>query len=98
MRFLTVAAAALAIAQGAFATGGTLKAIIMTFPRETPDDVVSRAMDDIRQAGGIITHQYNLLKGFAAKAPQSVVDTVTAWSSEYHAVIEDDQIVEISHP
>ncbi|KAI0406931.1 hypothetical protein F4802DRAFT_60357 [Xylaria palmicola] len=96
MRFFTIVAAALAAAQGAFAVD-IQKAIIMTFPQGTPDSVVSRAMDDIRKAGGTITHEYKLLKGFAAKAPQKIIETVNAWSSEYHAVIEEDQIVEISH-
>ncbi|KAI1118109.1 hypothetical protein F5Y14DRAFT_447520 [Nemania sp. NC0429] len=107
MRFLTVAAAALAVTQGAFAVD-IQKAIIMTFPQGTPDSVVGRAMEDIRKAGGTITHEYKLLKyeilfnyppaGFAAKAPQKIIETVTIWSSEYHAIIEEDQIVEISHP
>ncbi|KAI1160036.1 hypothetical protein F5B18DRAFT_634233 [Nemania serpens] len=97
MRFLTAAAVALAVTQGAFAVD-IQKAIIMTFPQETPDSVVSRAMEDIRKAGGTITHEYKLLKGFAAKAPQKVLESVTAWSTEYHAIIEEDQIVEISHP
>ncbi|KAI0414923.1 hypothetical protein EKO27_g11221 [Xylaria grammica] len=97
MRFLPVVAAALAAAQGAFAVD-IQKAIIMSFPKGTPDDVVNRAMDDIRKAGGTITHEYKLLKGFAAKAPQKIIETVTTWSSEYHAVIEEDQVVQISEP
>jgi hypothetical protein len=39
-----------------------------------------------------------LTRGFAAKAPQKIIESVTTWSSEYHAVIEEDQIVEISNP
>ncbi|KAI1196543.1 hypothetical protein F5X97DRAFT_325375 [Nemania serpens] len=97
MRFFTAAAAALAVTQGAFAVD-IQKDIIMTFPQGTPDSVVSRAMEDIRKAGGTITHEYKLLKGFAAKAPQKIIETVTTWSTEYHAIIEEDQIVEISHP
>jgi hypothetical protein len=61
MRFLTIATAALAAAQGAFAVD-IQKAIIMSFPHETPDDVVNRAMDEIRKAGGTVTHEYKLLK------------------------------------
>jgi hypothetical protein len=34
----------------------------MTFPNGTPNDVMDRAMDDIRKAGGVITHKYKLLK------------------------------------
>ncbi|KAI0161315.1 hypothetical protein GGR57DRAFT_454305 [Xylariaceae sp. FL1272] len=95
MRFLTIAAAVLAAAHWAFAVD-VQKAIIMTFPSETSDDVVSRAMNDIRKAGGVITHEYKLIKGFAAKAPQKILDTVTAWSSEFNAIVEEDQMVEIS--
>jgi hypothetical protein len=40
----------------------------------------------------------SITRGFAAQAPQKIIETVTAWSSEYHAVIEEDQIVEISNP
>ncbi|KAI0878524.1 hypothetical protein GGS24DRAFT_443220 [Hypoxylon argillaceum] len=96
MRFLTVAATALAVAHGAFAVD-IQKAIIMSFPQGTPDEIVNRAMDEIRKAGGTVTHEYKLLKGFAAKAPQKIIESVTTWSSEYHAVIEEDQIVEISN-
>lgn len=39
-----------------------------------------------------------LTRGFAAKAPQKIIESVTTWSTEYHAIIEEDQIVEISHP
>ncbi|KAI8630695.1 hypothetical protein F5Y19DRAFT_473810 [Xylariaceae sp. FL1651] len=95
MRFLTAAAAVLAVAQGAFAVD-VQKAVIVTFPNETPYDVVNRAMDDIRKAGGMITHEYKLLKGFAAKAPQKIIESVTTWSAEYNAIVEEDQIVEIS--
>ncbi|KAI1269402.1 hypothetical protein F5Y18DRAFT_97478 [Xylariaceae sp. FL1019] len=94
MRFLTIAAAVLAAAHGAVAVD-VQKAIIMTFPSETSDDVVSRAMNDIRKAGGVITHEYKLIKGFAAKAPQKILDTVTAWSSEFNAVVEEDQMINI---
>ncbi|KAI0809417.1 hypothetical protein GGR55DRAFT_649883 [Xylaria sp. FL0064] len=96
MRFLTIAAVVFAAAHGAFAVD-IQKAIIMSFPRDTPDNVINRAMDDIRKAGGTITHEYKLLKGFAAKAPQKIIESVTEWSTEYHAVIEEDQIVEISN-
>ncbi|KAI1809873.1 hypothetical protein GGS20DRAFT_590158 [Poronia punctata] len=95
MRFFKVAAAALAVSQGAQAID-IQKAIIMTFPKDTADDIVNRAMADIRDAGGVITHEYKIIKGFAAKAPQKILDTVRIWSSDYHAVIEEDQMVEIS--
>jgi hypothetical protein len=61
MRFMTVAAAALAIAQGSVAVD-IQKSFIMTFPHGTADDIVNRAMNDIRNAGGIITHEYKIIK------------------------------------
>ncbi|KAI0001549.1 hypothetical protein F4779DRAFT_622399 [Xylariaceae sp. FL0662B] len=94
MRFLSTVIAALAVAQGAPAVD-VQKAIIVSFPTETADDVVSKAMDQIRTAGGVITHQYKLIKGFAAKAPQKAIDEVTAWTAEFLATIEEDQIVEV---
>ena len=52
-------------------------------------------MDAIKAAGGIITHQYKLIKGFAAKAPAKVLETVQTWGNDYHAVIEEDQMVSV---
>ncbi|KAI1780333.1 hypothetical protein F4818DRAFT_435541 [Hypoxylon cercidicola] len=95
MRFFSTIVAALAVAHGASAVD-IQKSIIVSFPSETTDDVVNRAKDDIRKAGGMITHEYQLIKGFAAKAPQKIIETVSAWSAEFHAVIEEDQMVEIS--
>ncbi|ORY64288.1 uncharacterized protein BCR38DRAFT_434661 [Pseudomassariella vexata] len=96
MRFFTTVVAVLAAAHGAFAVD-IQKDIIITFPSGTADDIVNRAMVDIRKAGGMITHEYQLIKAFAAKAPQKVVESVTAWSAEYNAVIEEDNMVKISN-
>ncbi|KAI1480445.1 hypothetical protein K445DRAFT_322083 [Daldinia sp. EC12] len=95
MRFFTTIAAALAVAAGVSAVD-IEKSVIVSFPSGTTDDIVDRAKDDIRKAGGVITHEYQLIKGFAAKAPQKILDTVSAWSAEYNAVIEEDQVVQIS--
>ncbi|KAF7868336.1 hypothetical protein EAF04_004868 [Stromatinia cepivora] len=69
------------------------KAVIVSYPDNTPDDVVQKAMDAIKAAGGMITHEYILIKGFAAKAPAQVLVTVQSWGNDYHAIIEEDQIV-----
>ncbi|KAI1471505.1 uncharacterized protein F4812DRAFT_181319 [Daldinia caldariorum] len=95
MRFFTTIAAALAVAAGVSAVD-IEKSVIVSFPSGTTDDIVNRAKDDIRKAGGVITHEYQLIKGFAAKAPQKILETVSAWSAEYNAVIEEDQVVQIS--
>jgi len=87
---------ALAFALGAFAVIAPQKSVIVTYPNGTPDSVLNQAMDAIRQAGGAITHEYKLIKGFAAKAPAKVLESVSTWGAEYNAVVEEDQMVEAS--
>jgi len=72
------------------------KAVIVTYPDDTPDSVLKDAKDAITQAGGKITHEYSLFKGFAAQAPVAALETVQALESKYNPVIEDDQIVNAS--
>lgn len=38
------------------------KAVIVTYPEDTPDSVLDQAKDAIRKAGGMITHEYKLIK------------------------------------
>jgi hypothetical protein len=38
------------------------KAVIVTYPDNTPDSVLDQAKDAIKAAGGIITHEYKLIK------------------------------------
>lgn len=38
------------------------KSVIISYPDNTPNDVVKQAMDAIKAAGGIITHEYKLIK------------------------------------
>ncbi len=38
------------------------KAVIVTYPEDTPDSVMDQAKDTIRKAGGMITHEYKLIK------------------------------------
>ncbi|KAF2180252.1 hypothetical protein K469DRAFT_715502 [Zopfia rhizophila CBS 207.26] len=70
-----------------------LKSVIISYPNETPPHIVDQAMDAIREAGGQITHTYNIIKGFACHAPAAVLEQVQAWGNEYNALIEEDQIV-----
>ncbi|ORY10565.1 hypothetical protein BCR34DRAFT_485403 [Clohesyomyces aquaticus] len=73
------------------------KSVIISYPGNTPQSVVDKAMDAIREAGGQITHTYTIIKGFACHAPAAVLEQVQAWGSEYNAVIEEDQIVTINN-
>lgn len=38
------------------------KAVIVTYPEDTPDSILDQAKDAIRKAGGMITHDYKLIK------------------------------------
>jgi hypothetical protein len=38
------------------------KSYIISYPNDTPDSVVYQAMDAIKAAGGMITHEYKLIK------------------------------------
>ncbi len=38
------------------------KAVIVSYPDNTPSEVINQAMDAIRAAGGVITHEYKLIK------------------------------------
>jgi hypothetical protein len=38
------------------------KAVIVSYPDDTPNSVIDQAMDAIRAAGGVITHEYKLIK------------------------------------
>lgn len=95
------------------AIGATMpqKSVIVSYPDSTPDSIVDQAMDAIKQAGGVITHEYKLIKyasrsscgttlticrGFAAKAPAKVLEQVQTWGNDYQAVIEEDQMVTTS--
>ncbi|XTI95063.1 hypothetical protein V2W45_1443857 [Cenococcum geophilum] len=65
------------------------KSVIVSYPDNTPDSVLSKAKEAIVKAGGVITHEYT----FACNAPAAILETVQAWGSQYNAVIEEDSTV-----
>jgi hypothetical protein len=70
-----------------------LQAVIISYPNETPQSVVDSAMEEVRKAGGEITHIYNIIKGFACKAPATVLEKVESLSAEFKAIVESDGVV-----
>ncbi|KAG9243155.1 hypothetical protein BJ878DRAFT_512133 [Calycina marina] len=86
----------LAIITLAMATTQAKKNIIVSYPDETPDSVVEQAKQAIIDAGGLITHEYKLIKGFAAQSPAKVLESVQTMGQQYNAVIEEDQMVSIN--
>ncbi|OCK80186.1 hypothetical protein K432DRAFT_382465 [Lepidopterella palustris CBS 459.81] len=73
------------------------KSVIVSYPDNTPDSVLSQAKAAIVDAGGIITHEYKIIKAFACNAPAAVLENVQAWGSAYNAVVEDDSVVSINN-
>ncbi|KAK0704930.1 hypothetical protein B0H67DRAFT_603917 [Lasiosphaeris hirsuta] len=92
MRLFAFFIAALTLFSGVIAVD-IQKSVIITYPSDTPEAVLDQAKDAIRKAGGIITHEYQLIKGFAAKTGEKVLESVSAWGKDYNALIEEDQVV-----
>lgn len=51
-----------ALVLGVLAAQAPLKAIIVSYPNDTPTSVIDQAMAAIKEAGGVITHEYKLIK------------------------------------
>lgn len=93
MRVLPTLLAGLAVVSGALAVD-IQKSVIVSFPAGTAKSVMDSAKADIKEAGGVITHEYQLINAFAAKMPQKITESVSAWSSKYNAVVEEDKVVQ----
>jgi len=61
MKPITAITAALALLSGAAALD-IQKSVIISYPPETPDSVISQAKKAVIDAGGIITHEYKMIK------------------------------------
>lgn len=54
--------ALLTVIVGVFSAIVPQKAVIVTYPEDTPNSVINKAMEAIEEAGGMITHEYKLIK------------------------------------
>jgi hypothetical protein len=52
----------LALAAVALSVQLPQKAVIVSYPDNTPDSVLDKAKEAIKAAGGMITHEYKLIK------------------------------------
>ncbi|KAI9716867.1 MAG: hypothetical protein M1828_007528 [Chrysothrix sp. TS-e1954] len=68
------------------------QAIMVTFPAETSDGVVADARGALEKAGGVVTHEFQLIKGFAAKASKKAMGMLKAFEED-GAVVEGDEMV-----
>lgn len=94
MKFLLVVLCALV----ALASAARLpfKAFIVSYPDETKWDVVSQAIGAVRNAGGKITHEYKIFKGFSCRVPPKIIETIKALGTEHGVTIEEDNMVSIN--
>lgn len=90
---LTTLLFSVVLAMGASAFTQPQKSVIVSYPEDTPQSVLDKAMAAIKDGGGIVTHEYTLFQGFAAIVPAAVLDQVQIWGNDYQAVIEEDQVV-----
>ncbi len=61
MRPFSLLVAGLTLLSGVIAAD-IQKSVIVTYPPETPDSIVDQAKKAVLDAGGIITHEYKLIK------------------------------------
>jgi hypothetical protein len=61
--------AVLAFVTVALAATQPQKAVIVSYPDNTPQRVLDQAKDAIKAAGGLITHEYKLIKCVASNRP-----------------------------
>lgn len=70
-----------------------LHSVIISFPADAPMDLLDRAKQSVRDAKYEITHEYNIIKGFAALVPESFLEGIRALSDEFPPLIEGDSIM-----
>lgn len=69
--------------------------VLITYPADCPQSEIDKAMDVLREAGGVISHEFSLIKGFAASASTEAIESIKALGGEFLPVIEKDSIVSI---
>ncbi|KAJ9638638.1 uncharacterized protein PV06_09853 [Exophiala oligosperma] len=79
----------------ALALSAPQKPVVISYPADTPPSVIENAIKEIEKDGGIITHEYSLIKGFAAKVAEATLDKISALGEEFAPYIEEDVIVRI---
>ncbi|KAL9026721.1 MAG: hypothetical protein Q9196_004654 [Gyalolechia fulgens] len=67
--------------------------VLVTYSEDTPPSILQEAKDAIVAAGGKITQEYSLIKGFAATVSNELLDTVVTLSQSHTPVVEDDGMV-----
>ncbi|EXJ61109.1 hypothetical protein A1O7_05262 [Cladophialophora yegresii CBS 114405] len=85
----------LALFTAVFALPPAQKPVVISFPDDTPSSIIDMAIAEIKKDGGIVTHEYSLIKGFAAKVSEVTLNKISAMAEAYAPYIEDDYVVKI---
>ncbi|KAJ9601975.1 hypothetical protein H2200_013534 [Cladophialophora chaetospira] len=85
----------LAFFTAVFALPPPQKPVVVSFPENTPSSIIEKAIAEIKKDGGIITHEYSLIKGFAAKVSEVTLTKIAELSEAYAPYIEDDYVVKL---
>lgn len=82
MKSLAFLLTTLTLLSGAVSASGQ-KSVIISYPPETPDSIVDQAKKAVVDAGGVITHEYQLIKYVRVVCRRATF----SWDSE-HADME----------
>ncbi|TDZ23015.1 Uncharacterized protein C8034_v001252 [Colletotrichum sidae] len=91
MRPFALLLAAFTVVPSVFAVDQMKSVIIWAPDDSTPDSVIAKAREAIVAANGKITHDYSLIRGFAAITGAKVLESVQTFSDGLK--IDDDQQV-----
>ncbi|KAK1055731.1 hypothetical protein LTR74_015442 [Friedmanniomyces endolithicus] len=69
------------------------KQVIISYPEDTPQYILDQAKAEIIKAGGMVEHEFSLIKGFVAKLSTKAIETVQALGSSNGVLIEEDRTV-----
>ncbi|KAI4126718.1 MAG: hypothetical protein LQ338_003621 [Usnochroma carphineum] len=69
--------------------------VLVTYPADTPSSILQEAKEVIVAAGGKITEEYTLIKGFAATVSNEILNSVHTLSQSHKPTVEDDGTVRI---
>ncbi|KAK4631902.1 hypothetical protein CLAFUW4_03347 [Fulvia fulva] len=73
-----------------------LKPYIVSYPKHTPSRFLEDAKKAVLHAGGVITHEYNSITGFACKTSKTVLESIEIMASGHKILIEEDQTISIN--
>jgi hypothetical protein len=61
-QLLTVLLAAIFLISAVTAVAQPQKSVIVSFPKDTPSEILDKAKNAVIEAGGFITHEYTIIK------------------------------------